>query len=222
MFKTKLAMNIFTLLSVLLIGLSLAKADTQPVPTHAKELQAKFDAAAESLTVQDLMGAYLGRCYTNASDNPEGMILTTVSQQEGANQGPLFPSTTSNKLSMIESDTNTSGVITVDPSSSNDSVTQSAIDNFWANPTVNDDGTLYDSQVADLQFEQNTALSVTSLSETSDGKTIHGHAYIRVRKGADGYFYARQGQDSDATGTVVGSNVNDDEYCYFWQKLTPQ
>jgi hypothetical protein len=219
----KLTIHVLTLQALVLAGITLAKADTTPAPTHAKELEANFDAASEPLTVQDLVGDYLGRCYTTTSDTPEGMILSTSQQTEGADQGPLFPSTSAYKLAVIASTSNDDGTLTTDPSSANDTITQSALDAFWSNPTANLDGTSRATQFADLQIDQNTALSVSTVSYTSDdNKSITIHGYARVRKGADGYFYVRQGADSNASGTVVSSNPSNDEYCYFWQKLTPQ
>jgi len=233
------------LMTSALIGslISCAYADSPPNPYL--ELKSKFEGANVALSAEDLLGNYLGRCYNSADpDQPQGMVLTTVSHIETPtspvqypDQGPLFPDQPGQKtpppqgqikyqMAQLEATRlNSDGWSqTPAPYSDNDSLTSSDIKKFWKNPkaliTSGADSFSVPLVINDLQISNNTAAEVTF---TDLGNGDGENQKTVVKKGTDGYFYSKFG---DFYGTPFDNLFDSSEdalnptYCYYWKKLS--
>ena len=195
-------------LSILAGAATLAFADQ---PSHYDILKDKYlNHTNNSLTREHLEGGYLGRCYSQGSDDPIGMNLLTrkfvSTSTQDADQGPDFPAVTTTKttwkMALALRTTNKDGSsdpgsdrADYDPVSSNDNTTAAQADDFWTKGAGRTD--------PEMQLSEGVA-SYTIVIDANHG------LFVQAKEGTDGLIYL---QAAGTPSTPVS------HYCYFYKKL---
>lgn len=162
-------------------------------------LQINFNSASAPLTTAELSGGYIGRCFSLSKQNPaEDSILLTkkyvYKSKTASKNGPLF-SNDKTKWEMI-----------ILPKQEINSQAD-------AEKVCKEDGVFSDMTLVNSIAKSNYS-GVVETKETLLDKT----AYFEVKKGIDGYFYAKTyAIYRDLANTKFFSTA--DTYCYFWERL---
>lgn len=169
-------------------------------------LKAGFEAASAPLTQKELLGGYLGRCYSPESDTPMGMVLTTdlVTVSTPSDEGPLFPPyvTKTWRMAIIYK-----GVIT--DTNASDSITQEDAINYWNKQKLEDFQLSVENSVA------TSSIGIRAPYIRDPRQLFIGKSTYQVKKASDGKLFLR----NRAEGKVGGVSVPSTEgYCYFWKK----
>ncbi len=191
--------------------------------SHFRELKVEFENSNQPLTKKDLLGGFLGRCFSPDSDEPIGTILSTVEKKltKTINQdlGPKYPPSTviiedswrlATYMNFKADDVNGRFGLAELPATSNDTADKNVDNAFWNNPRIAFNGQGYPVTFSELT-EVGGVIS-SQMTAMVEGKPLITN--ISVKKGTD-YLYSERSIDSRSALVTPGPI----RYCYFWQKL---